>query len=278
MQLTSRYWADLTSRQFMQLRDAPDIGQLVAVLPVGATEQHGPHLPLSVDSDLVDAIVTHALPQLPADLPVLVLPTQRVGKSNEHGRFPGTLTLSAETLTRLWTDIGDGVAASGVRKLLIFNAHGGQVGMMDIVARDLRARHDLIVYSSNWYDLPIPDAVMAPFGAAERRFGVHAGDMETSMMLALHPDRVDMAQAQHFISTSQARASAFPILGNGRSARLAWQMQDINTAGASGNAAAASAEKGQALVTAAAGQLALLLAELSRLPLSTLVDQPSFPD
>ena len=184
MKLTSRYWADLTSRQFMQLRDAPDVGQLVAVLPVGATEQHGPHLPLSVDSDLVDAIVRHALPQLAADLPVLVLPTQRVGKSNEHGRFPGTLTLSAETLTRVWTDIGDGVAASGVRKLLIFNAHGGQVGMMDIVARDLRARHDLIVYSSNWYDLPIPDAVMAPFGAAERGFGVHAGDVDS-----IHRDR-----------------------------------------------------------------------------------------
>ncbi len=278
MKLPSRFWADLTTRQFAQLREAPDRSQLVAVLPVGATEQHGPHLPLSVDSDLVDAIVARALPQLPDALPVLVLPTQRVGKSNEHGRFPGTLTLSAETLIRLWTDIGEGVAASGVRKVLIFNAHGGQAGMMDIVARDLRARHDLIVYCSNWYDLPLPDAVMAPFGAAERRFGVHAGDVETSMMLALDPDRVDMGRAQDFTSTSQVRVSQFPILGNGRSARLAWQMQDINTAGAAGNAAAASAEKGDALLTAAGEQLALLLAELSRLPLSTLVDQPAFPD
>lgn len=278
MLLPSRFWADLTTRQFAQLRDAPGIDQVVAVLPVGATEQHGPHLPLSVDSDLVDAVVTGALPLLPPELPVLVLPTQRIGKSNEHARFAGTLSLSAEALIRLWTDIGDAVAATGIRKLLLFNAHGGQVGMMDIVARDLRARHDLIVYFSNWYDLPIPDAVMAPFDAAERRFGIHAGDVETSMMLALRPARVDMGQARDFMSTSQARAAEFPILGNGRSAKLAWQMQDVNAMGAAGNAAAASADKGRALLDAAAQQLALMLAELSRLPLSTLVARPQFRD
>lgn len=278
MLLPSRYWADLTTRQFALLRDAPDLEQLVALLPVGATEQHGPHLPLSVDSDLVEAIVTGALPLLPPDLPVLVLPTQRIGKSNEHARFPGTLSLGAETLIRLWTDIGEAVAATGIRKLLLFNAHGGQVGMMDIVARDLRARLDLIVYFSNWYDLPIPEAVMAPFDAAERRFGVHAGDVETSMMLALGLARVDMEQARDFMSTSKMRAAEFPILGNGRSAKLAWQMQDLNPMGAAGNAAAASADKGRALLDAAAQQLALLLAELSRLPLSTLVARPDFPD
>ncbi len=278
MQLPSRYWADLSTRQFAQLGAAPDIGQVVALLPLGATEQHGPHLPLGVDSDLVDAIVTSALPELPADMPLLVLPTQRIGKSNEHARFPGTLTLGAETLIRAWTEIGACVAATGVRKLLLFNAHGGQVGLMDIVARDLRARHDLIVYSSNWYDLPIPDAVMAPFDATEQRFGVHGGDVETSMMLALHPQRVAMEQAKNFVSTSQLRASQYPILGNGRSARLAWQMQDYNAQGAAGNAAAASAAKGQALVAAAGQQLALLLQELSRLPLSTLVERPQLAD
>lgn len=278
MLLPSRYWSDLTTRQFAQLRDAPDIGTVVALLPVGATEQHGPHLPVSVDADLVDAVVTAALPLLPAPLPVLVLPTQRIGKSNEHARFPGTLSLGAETLIRVWTEIGEGVAATGIRKLLLFNAHGGQAGMMDIVARDLRARRDLIVYASNWYDLPLPDAAMAPFGPDERRFGVHGGDVETSMMLALRPDRVDMGQARDFVSSSQARAAQFPILGNGRSAKLAWQMQDVNALGAAGNAAAASAAKGRAVLDAAAQQLALLLEELSRLPLSTLVDRPAFPD
>ena len=278
MKLRSRYWAELSTRQFAQLRDSADVAEVVAVLPVGATEQHGPHLPLGVDSDLVDAVVAGALPLLPPELPVLVLPTQRIGKSNEHARFPGTLSLGAETLIRLWTELGEGVAASGIRKLLFFNAHGGQAGMMDVVARDLRARCDLIVYSSNWYDLPIPDAVMAPFGAAERRFGVHAGDIETSMMLALRPEHVDMGQARNFVSTSQARAQAFPILGNGRSARLAWQMQDVNPMGAAGNAAVARADKGRAVLEAASAQLALLLGELSRLPLATLTDRPSFPD
>ncbi len=274
MRLPSRYWADLTTREFSGLPHAPDIGAVVAMLPVGATEQHGPHLPLSVDSDLVDAIVGAALPLLPAELPVLVLPTQKIGKSNEHAGFPGTLTLGAETLIRLWTEIGDCVAAAGVRKLLLFNAHGGQVALMDIVGRDLRARHDLMVYHSNWYDLPLADAAMAPFGPDERRFGVHAGDMETSMMLAIRPALVDMGQARDFASTSQQRARDYPILGNGRSARLAWQMQDYNPQGAAGNAAAATADKGRALVASAASQLALLLAEFSRLPLSTLVGRP----
>ena len=275
MRLPSRFWADLTTRDFSGLTQAPDIGEVVAVLPLGATEQHGPHLALSVDSDLVDAVVGAALPLLPAELPVLVLPTQKIGKSNEHARFPGTLTLGAETLIRVWTEIGDCVAATGVRKLLLFNAHGGQVALMDIVGRDLRARHDLIVYHSNWYDLPLADEAMAPFGPDERRFGVHGGDMETSMMLAIRPALVDMEQARDFASTSRQRARDYPILGNGRSARLAWQIQDYNPQGAAGNAAAATADKGRALVASAATQLALLLAEFSRLPLSTLVERPT---
>ena len=275
MRLPSRFWADLTTRDFSGLTQAPDVGEVVAVLPLGATEQHGPHLALSVDSDLVDAVVGAALPLLPAELPVLVLPTQKIGKSNEHARFPGTLTLGAETLIRVWTEIGDCVAATGVRKLLLFNAHGGQVALMDIVGRDLRARHDLIVYHSNWYELPLADEAMAPFGPDERRFGVHGGDMETSMMLAIRPALVDMEQARDFASTSRQRARDYPILGNGRSARLAWQMQDYNPQGAAGNAAAATADKGRALVASAATQLALLLAEFSRLPLSTLVERPT---
>ena len=278
MQLKSRYWADLTTRDFEHIRRAPDVHQVVAVLPVAATEQHGPHLPLSVDSTLVEAVLAAALPQLDAGLPVLVLPTQQLGTSIEHARFPGTLSLSAETQIRVWTEIGACVATSGIRKLLLFNAHGGQVGVMDIVARELRARHDLIVYSANWFTLPLPAAVTALFSADEHRFGIHAGDIETSMMLATRPQWVDMAQAQNFSSASQARAAAYPILGNGRSAKLGWQTQDYNPQGAVGNASAASAEKGRLLIDAAAGQLALLLAEISRLPPSTLVDGPAFRD
>jgi creatinine amidohydrolase len=268
--LPSRFWADLSTRHFAQLAVSPWLDKTVAVLPVAATEQHGPHLPTSVDSTLVDGVIAAALPHLAADLPVLVLPTQAVGYSPEHIRFPGTLTLSAPTLIALWTELGASVARAGIKKLVLFNSHGGQVSLMDIVARELRTTHDLIVYSSSWYNLPLGDAVNGMFSAEEHRFGVHAGDIETSMMLALRQDRVDMAQAQNFHSSSKDRAAKYPILGNGKSAKLGWHMQDYNAQGAAGNAAAATAAKGQALLDAAGLQLAQLLAEVSALPLSTL--------
>jgi len=274
MTLPSRFWADLCTRDFAQL----DPARTIAVLPVAATEQHGPHLPLSVDTVLADGIVAASLTHLAPELSVLFLPTQAVGLSPEHARFPGTLTLKAETVLRLWTEIGESVAAAGVRKLLLFNSHGGQVSVMDLVARDLRARLNLLVYSCSWFNLPLHDAqgqdLNTLFSAEEHRFGIHGGEIETSMMLALAPQRVQMDQARHFASTAQARAQQFPILGNGRSAKLGWQTQDYHPAGAVGHAAAATAAKGEALVQAAGRALAQLLAEMDRLPLSTLVDRP----
>lgn len=281
MTLPSRFWAELSTQDFAELIASGQAQHVTAVLPVAATEQHGPHLPLSVDTVLVDGVVAAALPHLAPDLNVLFLPTQAVGLSPEHARFPGTLTLKAETILRLWTDIAESVAAAGIRKLLLFNSHGGQVSVMDLVARDLRARLDLLVYSVSWFNLPLLDALghdlNARFSADEHRFGIHGGDIETSMMLALVPARVDMVQAKHFHSSAQERARKFAILGNGKSAKLGWQTQDYNPAGAVGNAGAATAEKGRALVDAAGLSLAHLLAEMDRLPLSTLVAQPEPP-
>ena len=273
MKLKSRFWADLTTRDFAQL-DAPNT---VAVLPVAAIEQHGPHLPVSVDTTLVDAVIAASLAHLPEELAVLFLPTQQVGKSNEHQRFPGTLTFSAETLIRIWTELGESVARTGIKKLVLFNSHGGQVSVMDIVARDLRVRHDLIVFSSNWFTLPLGDAVNGLFAPDEHRFGIHAGDMETSMMLALRPQYVDMDQARDFKSSSQARTAQYPILGDGKSAKLGWQVQDYNPMGAVGNATLATPAKGQAVIDVAGQQLARLLQEIAALPLSTLVDRPTIP-
>ena len=257
-----------------------DRQRLLAVLPVAATEQHGPHLPLSVDTDLVNGVVQASLAHLPAGLPVLFLPTQAVGYSPEHARFAGTLTLRPETVVRLWTEIGESVAAAGVRKLLIFTSHGGQVSVMDMVARDLRARLDMLVYSASWFNLPLLDPqgqdVNARFGADEHRFGVHAGQIETAMMRALRPERVQMPLARDFASTSRDRAARWPILGNGRSAKLAWQMQDYNPEGAAGNAAAATAQDGQALVDAAGRALARLLVEIDQLPLDTLQNRTAY--
>lgn len=265
-----RFWHDLATTDFAAL----PLERTIAVLPVAATEQHGPHLPLSVDADLAHGIIDTALPHLPPELPVLFLPAQDIGYSPEHTAFAGTLTLKAETVIRLWTEIAESVAASGVRKLLIFNTHGGNVGLLDVVARDLRARLGLLVYTASWFNLPLRGAggedVGMRFSADEHRFGVHGGQIETAMMRALKPGRVRMQAAQDFHSASRDRAAAFPILGNGRSAKLAWAAQDYNPAGAMGNAVAATAEDGRALLESAGSALAQLLIEIDRLPPGTL--------
>ncbi len=278
MTFKSRFWADLSTREFAQRQVNGLAAETVAVLPVGAVEQHGPHLPVSVDATLVDGVVAACLAHLAPDVPVLFLPTQSVGTSQEHIRFPGTLTLTPQTLMRVWTEIGESVARAGVTKLVLFNTHGGQVSVMDIVARELRTRCDMLVYSVNWWSLPLGDAVNGQFSAQEHRFGMHAGDIETSMMLALRPQFVDMAQARDFHSSSQDRAARYPILGNGTSAKLGWHMQDYNAQGAAGNATLATADKGRAVVEAAGRQLAALLAEVAQLPLSTLVARPAQPE
>ena len=271
----SRWWADVSTRDFVAAQHSGLAAATVAVLPVAATEQHGPHLPLSVDSTLLQGVLDAALAQLPADLPVLVLPPQNVGLSPEHSRYPGTLTLQPATLLALWTQLGECVARAGIQKLLLLNGHGGQVSVMDIVARELRTQQQLLVYSASWFSLPLPDDVAGQFSADEHRFGIHAGDIETSMMLHLAPQTVQMQHARNFRSTSQDRAARYAILGNGKSAKLGWQMQDYHPAGAVGNAAAATAQKGRTVVEAAAAQLAQLLQELHDLPLSTLVAAPA---
>ena len=257
----SRFWAELKSPDFARL----DMSRTIAVLPLAAIEQHGPHLPLSVDTDLINGVIAHALPYLAADIAVLFLPTQTVGRSIEHVAFPGTLTVSAAALIQAWIDLGECVARTGVKKLVLLNSHGGNVSTIDIVGRELRARFDMTVALVNTFSLPVPAAVQSLFGANEPRFGVHGGDVETSMMLALHPERVDMRKATNFSSSSQERAEKFPIMGNGSSVKLAWAAQDLNVSGAAGNAAAATAEKGRAVLNANAQALASLLAEFESL-------------
>lgn len=270
----SRRWADVSARDFALAQRSGLAAQTVAILPVGAVEQHGPHLPLKVDTALVEGVVDAALPLMVADVPVLVLPTQAIGLSLEHQDYAGTLSLSPATLLAVWTELGVCVARAGVKKLLIFNAHGGNVSSMDIVARQLRMQCGLLVYHSSWFNLPQPAGVNEAFSAHEHRFGVHGGETETSMMLHLAPELVRMEHARHFASSSEVRARQFPILGNGKSAKLGWAMQDYNPQGAAGNAAAADAQRGQALVQGAAASLAQLCAEIHALPEGTVGGQP----
>ena len=264
----SRYWAECRSAHFAAARAAGVMDHTIAVLPVGATEQHGPHLPLLVDSAIANGLVQSAITALTPATSALFLPTLPVGYSPEHSSFGGTLTLKAETVLRLWTDVAESAAASGVRTLVLFNTHGGQASFMDIVGRDLRMRLGLTVYGVNWYQLPLIAAngedLSLRFSAHEHRFGAHAGQIETALMLSLQAAQVDMDAAQNFASTSEQRAEKFDVLGNGKSAKLAWAAQDYNPAGAMGNAAAATAETGHAVRDAAGSALAKLLAQIGQ--------------
>ena len=243
-----RQWADLKTSDFALL----DASKAVAVLPVAATEQHGPHLPLSVDTDLLNGMVASALPNLPAAAQVFFLPTQTVGRSIEHQAFAGTLTVSAASLIQCWVDLGECVARAGLKKLVLLNSHGGNVSTLDIVGRQLRVDFGLTVLTVNTFNLPLPAELIS---AHEQRFGVHGGEIETSMMLALHTHKVDMSAAQNFASTSPGRV-AMP-------AKLAWAAQDLNSSGAAGNAAAATAEKGLAVLQTTGLGLADVLGEIS---------------
>ena len=261
-----RFWHHYTAQDFAVL----DRENLIAVLPVGAIEQHGPHLPLSVDQAILDGVIAATLPILPDDLPAVFLPTLPVGKSNEHSAWPGTLTFSAQTLIAMWTEIGDCVAAAGIRKLVFLNSHGGQIAPMDIVARDLRVKHRMLTVAANWFAMGLPENM---FSDEEMQFGIHAGDMETSVMRALHPDHVKMERAKDFQPTLVDLADQSSILGLSNAAKLGWQVQDLNPNGACGNAAAATPAKGEAVIDHAAQRLLTLLTDVHAMPL-TFLDTP----
>ena len=256
----------MTTEEFAAL----DGARTIAVLPVAAIEQHGPHLPVYVDACLNEGVVARALELMPDDLPVTVLPMMSVGKSNEHLAFPGTLTLSAETLTRLWTDIGDSVARAGIRKLVLFNSHGGQPQIMDIVARDLRVRHRMFVVAMNWFSFGVPDGL---FSETEMRHGIHGGAIETSMMLHLRPDLVHMDKAANFEPSSVEMAKTYRHLTPEGGIGFGWQTQDLHPSGACGDATDSDADRGRRIVDHAAAKFVELLGEVDRFPLDNIKER-----
>ena len=264
-----RFWTDYTSEAFSRLPHE----RLIGVLPLGAVEQHGPHLPLSVDACVADALAHKLADALPEESPAIFLPTQAIGKSNEHLRYPGTLTLSAETVIAAWCEIGACVAHAGVRKMVLLNAHGGNVPVIDIVARELRVRHEMFVVSVNWWALGLPEGM---YPQDELRHGVHAGEMETSVMLSLDPDNVDMAGARDFHSRTRDWEAGSRHLSLARGARPAWRIEDLNPAGACGNAAAATPEKGEATVAFTVERLVEVLADVARVSLDALSNEPDW--
>jgi creatinine amidohydrolase len=227
-------WEELTTTDFAGL----DPARTIAVLPVAAIEQHGPHLPLGTDAILCDAILDRAIARLPQPDLLLRLPTQRIGLSPEHASFPGTLTLSPATLLAFWAELGLSVAAAGVRKLVLFNTHGGQGSLVDVAAQALRGQAGMLVVRSSSYRFALPDGWIP---AEERRYGLHGGLIETAMMLAAAPHLVRLAAVRTFPSRATGWEEAVPGLQVEGESGLAWCAEDLNPAGATGNAAAASA-------------------------------------
>jgi creatinine amidohydrolase len=266
--MTVRDWWDLSTRTFAAL----DWSRAVALLPVAAVEQHGPHLPVRVDAAINAGIVQAARGLVDADLDLLILPAQHVGKSDEHVAFPGTLSISYETLGRLWFDLAESVHRAGCRRLIIFNSHGGQPQLIDILCRELRVRLNMFAVNCSWYNLVDMTDL---FDATELRHGIHGGAVETSLMLHLHPDLVDLGEVKLFPSSAERIERDNRVLRAEGAVGFGWQTQDLNVEGACGDATQATAAIGAVLVERAAHALATLIGEAARYPLGRLVTDGS---
>jgi creatinine amidohydrolase len=231
-------WAELKSNDFRSL----DPETTIAILPVAAVEQHGPHLPVLTDAAIAEGMIALLKSRLPRELSVLVLPIQSIGKSNEHLLSPGTLSLSAATLRNLLFETGEGVHRAGLRKLVLANSHGGNSSVLVTVARDLRVQFGMLVVATHWGSFGLPDGI---YDTIEARHGIHAGDIETSLMLSFRPELVSMDQAKNFVSSAVAMEKEFNYLGPVGSHAFGWIAQDLNIEGAVGDAGKATAEKGK---------------------------------
>jgi creatinine amidohydrolase len=266
MALPKRDWMEMTWQEI-----AGATARWIAVLPLAAVEQHGPHLPLGVDSFIADAYLKRARDILPADLPVTFLPIQRIGISTEHLAYAGTLSLSAATAIAAWTELGESLARAGLRKLVLVTSHGGNVAAMELVARDLRARFNMLAITVGWHRFGYPEKV---FSGEEKKHGIHAGDIETSLMLAAMPGTVHMDKAARATPETIKMAQEFKWLGAYRPAGFAWMTQDLNPSGAVGDATLAKADKGEAALSQGAQAFVELLREIDRFDLARLREGP----
>ncbi len=180
--MTRRFdWADFRAPEFASI----DPMRTIAILPTAAVEQHGPHLPVGVDTMIAGGLLDCLRAACPDDLDIRILPTQAVGKSNEHLWAAGTLTLTAETALAAWVQIGLSVARAGVRKIVIINSHGGNLDLCSILSRELRVRAGMLAVKAQWSSFGAPPGL---FSAQENQYGIHGGDAETSLMLAFRPE------------------------------------------------------------------------------------------
>jgi len=232
---------------------------MIVVLPLGAHEQHGPHLPFETDTIIAEGIVARINDALPADLNVNFLPAQPVGYSIEHMDVEGTQSLAFSEAVNQWIGMGENLHAGGIRKLVMLNAHGGNSPLMTIVATEARARFGMLAVATSWTRFGVPADIVKP---EDKAVDIHGGDIETSVMLALHPERVAMQKAEDFPSRQSDFASRFKHLRAYGPHAFGWLMSDLNPDGVAGNAAAATAEKGERLISHAVKGLVELLEDI----------------
>jgi creatinine amidohydrolase/Fe(II)-dependent formamide hydrolase-like protein len=242
----------LTHLTWTDIRDL-DKTKGVLLLPIGAIEQHGPHLPVATDTLLVTNVLKRALQLLPQEVAAWRLPALSYGKSNEHEAFPGTISLTGETLLAVLKDVARSVARAGFRRLAFVNGHGGNSALLEVAARDIRAETGLMVFCIQpafWIEPPFE------ISEQEKRLGIHAGELETSLVLALQPGIVKMDKAvKHYMK---------PPMSLFGSVSVAWLTTDWSKTGVFGDATKGTAEKGVALLDAASERLAKLIEQLSK--------------
>ncbi|ALK08246.1 creatininase family protein [Blastochloris viridis] len=255
-------WTDLA---------AADAARWIAVLPLAAVEQHGPHLPLGTDAIIAEFYLARVEALLPDEVPAVLLPMATIGVSPEHLGFPGTLSVDAAAAVAGWIAVGEGLHRAGVRKLVIVTSHGGNVAAASLAAVELRARFGLFVVTCSWHKLGYPDRL---FSADEVRFGIHGGEIETSLMLAARPELVRMAEARDFPSAAQAMEARFRRLRATSPVGFGWMAQDLNAEGVVGNAAAATADKGRAAAEFGARAFIELLRDVDAFDVAALTPGP----
>ena len=257
------WWTDFPAPEY----DSIDPNRTIAILPIAAVEQHGPHLPVGVDSILNRGCIDLLIERAPADLDIRILPVQQVGKSNEHIWARGTVTMTAHTLLDSWFELGQSVSRAGIKKLVFVNSHGGNEEIMGIVARELRVREQMLVVKTGWTRFQPPDGMLSD---VEKRHGIHAGNLETSLMLHFRPDLVQMDKAQDFRSIAARDEQHYKYLRPTGTHAYSWIASDLNPAGAVGNALNATAERGRVFADAEVSGMIDLLREVESFPLPTV--------
>ncbi|MGE0879082.1 MAG: creatininase family protein [Acidimicrobiia bacterium] len=240
---------------------AIDKASAIVVQPIASVEQHGPHLPCATDTIMAEALTDRAIALTPTHVNVWRLPVMAYGKSTEHLGYPGTITLTTETLLAVCNDIGRSVAASGFRKLVFVNGHGGQPQLLETVARDIRERYGLLVFPLTPYRLGIPDGLIS--SPDELNYGLHGGEMETSVLMALAPDLV---RADRLVSGSTALKDIYePLryLSLEGALPTAWLSRDLAPNGVPGDPRLATAAKGEVMVKHWTSNLAGVFAEIA---------------